>query len=318
MLSLALPAGVVVALWLHRLFEGEMLVLDLVDELRLWRMPLPEADRRWAGNPNRSPVVVSLTTIPSRLPHLDATLKSLLLQSRAPAQIRLHCPRTSRREGVAYLVPERLRHLQGVQVVECERDWGPATKFIPALLALAAVDPAARLLVVDDDRLYPLRLIEELSAAADRDPEGAYSMSGWDAPADRVDRPTTIGANLRMRPPAPIRGTRLLRPRRVDILQGMSGYLISPRFFDLDALTDYSAAPPAALSVDDVWMSAHCRVPRFVIPTRRSNCPVKLSYRVFDRSSLGRTNRGGGAPLARPNTILLRHFSERWRTPATP
>jgi hypothetical protein len=316
MLSLALPAAVVVALWLHRLFEGEMLLLDVVDELRLWRMPLAEADRRWADNPVRSPVVVSLTTIPSRLPYIETTLKSLLLQSRAPASIRLHCPRTSRRQGTAYLVPDGLRRLQGVQVVECERDWGPATKFIPALLALAASEPAARLLVVDDDRLYPVRLIEELSAAADRDPEAAYSMSGWDAPADRVDRPTTIAASLRMRPPAPIRGTRLRRTRQVDILQGMSGYLISPRFFDLAVLTDYGAAPPTALSVDDVWMSAHCRVPRFVIPTRRSNCPLKLGYLAFERSSLGRTNRGTGDPLARPNTILLRHFSERWRTPA--
>jgi len=59
-----------------------------------------------------------------------------------------------------------------------------------------------------------------------------------------------------MQPPAPVRATRLRTPYEVDVLQGMSGYLVRPEFFDLRALCDYSAAPEAVFFVDDVWISA--------------------------------------------------------------
>lgn len=303
-LALLLLAAAFVAVRLHDLLEGETLLADLWDEWRIARADLQALDARWAANADRSDSIVTLTTIPSRLPFLADTLKSLLRQSRAPAAIRLNLPRFSRRENVAYEVPDWLRGLRSVEIVEGE-DHGPATKFM-ATLRSAPSDQ--KVIVVDDDRIYPKSFVADLDAAAAAQPDAALGLSGWIAPPDLIDRPTTLASNLFERPPAPIRGIRQRTPRPVDILQGMSGYLVRPRFFDLEKLADYSAAPPAAFFVDDVWLSGHCRVPKFVIPVRRTNYQPRRRMLFYKRTSLGLLNRGGGDVGQRNNTIMLQHF----------
>ncbi|WP_161957196.1 hypothetical protein [Aestuariivirga litoralis] len=304
--------GVAAAIKIHDFFEGETLVRDVADELALSRRSLAELDAHWAANPRRCPAVVSLTSIPSRLPLIERTLKSLMRQSLAPARIVLNLPRFSRREGVAYQVPGFVAGLKAVEVRWCE-DLGPATKLLPTLVAEA---PQTPIIVVDDDRIYPANLVADLLAAAERDPAAAFCMSGWVVPPDLIDRPTTVWSNLRMLPPAPVRARRLARPMEVDIVQGLSGYLVRPGFFDLAAVMDYSAAPKEAFFVDDVWISAHCRARRFVVPSRRSNYQPKLHRGFYGRTSLGRINRGPGPDAQRNNSIVIRHFAQHWMTSA--
>lgn len=293
---------------IHDFFEGETLVRDCVDELRLSRFSLAQLDAFWQHNPTRSDAVISLTSIPSRLPLIERTLKSLMRQRMAPRRIVLNLPRFSRREGVAYALPSFLDALQSVSVRWCE-DMGPATKLLPSLLEEL---PDTRIIVVDDDRIYPPNLVEDLVQASEAAPGAALGMSGWVVPSDLVDRPTTIWSNLRMLPPAPVRARRLSRPLRVDILQGLSGYLVRPAFFDLAAITDYAKAPGAAFFVDDVWISAHCKAPRFVVPSRRANYQPKLHRGFYGRTSLGRINRGPGPDAQRNNSVVIRHFAPRW------
>ena len=298
----------VVAVTIHDFFEGETLVSDIADEVALSRSSLAELDRRWAANSRRSDAIISLTSIPSRLPLIERTLKSLMRQSVAPARIVLNLPRFSKREGVAYEVPSFLEGITSVTIRWCE-DLGPATKLIPSLLGEA---PQQRIIVVDDDRIYPANLVADLAAASDGDPDAAFCMSGWVVPADLTDRPTTIWSNLRMLPPAPIRARRLSKPVAVDVVQGLSGYLVKPSFFDAKAITDYSGAPREAFFVDDVWISAHCLAPRYVIPSRRGNYQPKLHRGFYSRTSLGRINRGPGPDSQRNNSIVIRHFPGAW------
>ena len=144
-------------------------------------------------------------------------------------------------------------------------------------------------------------------------PEVAIASSGWDAPADLTDRPTTLMATLRGRAPAPLKCTRVRDVRAVDIMQGLAGYLVKPSFFDLHAIADYTGAPDAAFFVDDVWISGHCRVPKVVVAGRRTNFVSLFDARFFKRSSVALINRGAGTPDSRNNTIMLRHFADRWR-----
>src|SRR4029453_15549832 len=102
---------------------------------------------------------------------------------------------------------------------------------------------------------------------------------------DLVDRPSRLTATLLGRPPAPLKCTRVAARRDVAVIQGLSGYVVGPRFFDLPALTDYSRAPAAAFFVDDVWVSAHCRAPKAVFAGRRTNFPSIVDARFFKRSS---------------------------------
>jgi hypothetical protein len=299
------------AIKLYDFFEGETLFADCLDEFRLSRAELAALDRFWMENPNRSDCVVTLTTIPSRLPHIGTTLKSLMRQSRAPARIALNLPYHSKRESADYVVPNFLLELKSVAIHRCE-DMGPATKVIPTLARETA---AQKIIVVDDDRIYPPNLVADLEDAAARDEHSAFGMSGWVVPADLTDRPTTIWANLKMLAPAPVRARRLIAPLAVDILQGLSGYLVRPAFFDLTRLSDYSGAPEAAFYVDDVWISGHCNVPRFVIPARRYNYQPKFRGAFYKRTSLGLINRGPGGPggdAMRHNTLVLRHLAGRW------
>jgi hypothetical protein len=300
------------AVKIHDFFEGETLLRDVVDEAMLSRVSLAELDRFWSRNARRSEAIVSLTSIPSRLPLIEPTLKSLLRQSLAPRRIVLNLPRVSKREGVAYVVPAFLKGIDAVSIRWCE-DWGPATKLLPSLTDEA---PDTPIIVVDDDRIYPANLVADLMAASAREPHVAFCMSGWVVPDDLVDRPTTVWSNLRMLPPAPIRARRLSKPTEVDIVQGFSGYVVRPSFFDVAAITDYDQAPKEAFFVDDVWISAHCKAPRFVIPSRRANYQPKLHRGFYRRTSLGRINRGPGPDGQRNNSIVIRHFSQSWMTTA--
>lgn len=300
-------AACAAALWVYNFMEGQTLLRDCLDEVRLARDDIAALDAAWAVSPRRSACVISLTSLPSRLPFIATTLKSLLRQNRLPARIRLNLPAFSRREQAAYVIPDWLKNLQSVEIVPCE-DSGPATKLIPSL----ALPPDSMIVVVDDDRIYPANLIADLEAAAAGDSHAAFGFSGWVAPPDLIDRPTTILGNIRMTPPVPVRARRMRAPCAVDMLQGLSGYLVRPHFFDLAALTDYSGAPDAAFFVDDVWISAHCTAPKFVIPAARAGFPGRARKALYSTTSLGRVNRGGGDVLKRNNTIMLRHFAGRW------
>jgi hypothetical protein len=186
-LVLALPV-----LYTYEHFAGENPIIDMLYDLRLRHSDLAALDRTSAANLNCADIIVTLTTLPSRIERIDMTLKSLLRQTLSPAAIRINIPHTSRREGRAYEVPSWLRRLRSVHIVRCE-DFGPSTKLIPTLLDAG---PEQRLLVVDDDRIYHPHFIEQMVAAAQAQPDAAVAGSGWDAPSDLTDRPSTLVATL--------------------------------------------------------------------------------------------------------------------------
>ena len=296
------------ALKIHHIFEGEWLPHDLWREWRLSRKDLTELDRAWANAKNRSDIVVTFTTTPSRINLLEHTLKSLLDQTRPPAKIILNVPEFSLREQVAYEIPRALTVLSSLEIHRCN-DLGPGTKLIPTLPRVSAETP---LLVLDDDRIYPAWLIQRYETAATENPDAALTMGGWVVPEDLTDRFTTIRSNLFMQPPAPIRAPRLSKPREIDVLLGVFSYLVRPRFFDIDAMQDLDADPPELRYVDDVRSSALCTVAKFVIPAPSLSFVPWRQRARFQETRLGLFNRGNGGGT-RHNTIGIRHYKDRWR-----
>ncbi len=296
-------------LWLHYLFEGEILLRDVLREWRLGRTPLSERDRIWQASQTKSDIVVSLTTIPSRIGVIDTTLKSLLDQSRPPKRIYLNVPEWSQRENCAYEVPAFLTGLKGVIVRRCE-DWGPATKVIPALLS---EDSDQLILVTDDDRIYPKDMLEVMEQQAVRHPDQALACAGWVVPKGFLDRPTSALANRFKRPPAPVRGHRTRKLVEIDIVLGVFGYAIRPLFFDVEEMTDFGQTPRAAFLADDVRTSALCKVPKMVIPVRGLSFLRRKGRSHLLDTALAKLNNGGGDLESRSNTIGIRHYSDRWR-----
>lgn len=306
--SLVFAGGLATAgLQAYNYISGQNAVLDWLDTLRIERATLQSCGAIWQANPNRSDVVVCLTSIPGRLEHVGGTLKSLLTQTRAPQSIRLHLPRHSRRESRPYAVPEWLHGIPGVTLVACD-DQGPATKLLPALLEMPPEQP---LLVVDDDMLYPPGMLDHFHRISLRYPDRAVGSSGWRVPDDLTDRPTSLKTNLLGLAPAPVKCTRLKQPWQTDMLQGYSGYLVRPRFFGPD-VHDYRDAPEAAFFVDDVWLSAHVNVEKWVHPAPRFAFESPRLASFFKASSLALINRGDGDPNRRNNTTMIRHFESRW------
>jgi hypothetical protein len=309
-LALALLVLVILlGLWLHHLFEGECLPADLWREWRLARLPLEDLDARWSAATDRAQITVTLTTTPSRIALLAPTLKSLLDQTRPPRRILLYVPHRSLREDRPYEIPKALTRLASVEIRRCD-DLGPGTKLIPAVLS---EPPDAPLMVVDDDRIYPRWLIARYETAMAEMPDRALTMAGWVAPADLTDRQTTVLSNLFLRPPAPVRASRLRRPRQVDIFQGVMSYLVRPRFFDAAALADFSGQPEALRFVDDVRSSALCRAEIWVVPAPSLSFVPRAEAARLQQSRLGLVNRRPGEAHNRNNTIALRHFAHRWR-----
>ncbi|WP_197922240.1 hypothetical protein [Thiosulfatihalobacter marinus] len=304
----AVLAALAAAYWLHHLFEGERFLPDLIREWRLSRVDLATLESFWASA-DKADIVVSLTTIPSRIAHIDTVLKGLLAQTRPPARIVLNVPDHSLREETGYDIPA---HLAGLASVEIRRgrDWGPATKLIPTVLT---ADPDQLIVVVDDDRIYPADFLETFERAAAETPDRALTMAGWIVPADLTDRPTTVLSNLLQRPPAPLRGHRLRRARTVDVFLGVFGYAVRPRFFDQTDLADFSDTPRAAFLVDDVRSSALCLAPIDVIPNRGLSCLPKARAAHYRLTALSRINNGGGDPEDRNNTRAIRHYGDRWQ-----
>lgn len=274
---------------------------------RLNKHSLKYWDQYWKSNSEEVDIVVCLTTIPSRLPYLANTLKSLLAQTKKAKRIRLHLPDFSKREQKTYEIPEELLQLNSLDIVRCE-DFGPATKLLPALKDFKANE---RLLIVDDDYIYPEDLIKDFDHWSVQYPDLAIASSGWVVPNDLTDRHSTWWELLNQLPPTPLKCSTIKRSCEIDVLRGCSGFLVRPRFFDPVEIFDYSKAPKAAYFVDDIWISAHCKAPKYTFPAKQFCFKPINHHSIFKKTALGSINQNG-EPETWNNTITIRHFSDRW------
>lgn len=206
--------------------------------------------------------IISLTTIPSRFGGLGPTLASLLAQG--ADQVRLHIPHAYRRfpdwDGRLPLVPD------GVTIIRCDTDLGPATKILPAARDFRGQD--AQILFCDDDCIVPRGWANRLFALQARRPDQAvavYVRSSYlpDTPAPKGRQAWEVPITRDL----PYRASRLAhkllgtpvahrRPFWIsgygDVLFGAGGVVVRPDFFD-DVAFDI---PDIAWPVDDIWLSA--------------------------------------------------------------
>jgi hypothetical protein len=122
------------------------------------------------------PIVISITSLPSRIGRIRPCLESLLSGSVRPDKILIPLPAYSVRQGCTYSLPDFLRSddfcNQIIEIVPVDRDWGPGTKLIGAL---NAIPPACYLVLADDDVQYRRNFIEGIINAQMRDHSASYS-----------------------------------------------------------------------------------------------------------------------------------------------
>jgi hypothetical protein len=188
---------------------------------------------------------------------------------------------------------------------------GPVTKFIPTWQQERHM-PDTRLIIVDDDGVYPYRLIEQLISWSQRMPDAALGCSGVAVPAGMKPSSVIFSRQTWLQD---LRYTSFSSDAlaRVDYLFGYAGVLVKPRFFDA-AVTDYSAAPKQAFFDDDVWLGGHMArrgIDRWVIPALGDRLMPGASRRTLDTRALCLTENQDGSnsdqtfeylfgPLSRP------------------
>lgn len=295
---------------IYAYIDGDNIILVLFKDIYLRNKNINVLDLYCRNNDKKTDIIVSLTTTPERIDKIETTLKSILDQSRSPKEIRLNIPDFSLREKKEYIIPEYIKKLSSVKIIRCA-DYGPATKLIPSIKSL---NNDQNILVIDDDRLYPRWLVDKLHKLLLKQNDYVIALSGWIVPDDLTDKPTTWWSSITFKPPAPIKSNRLLKKRKVDIIQGYAGYVVKPCFFNIDQICDYSKAPDTAFYVDDIWISAHCHVPKFVYPGMRVCGQSLFDSAFYKESSLGLLNRGNGDNKKRSNSVMIQYFKDRWLT----
>lgn len=205
-------------------------------------------------------IVVSLTTIPSRLKFLDRVVRDLLNQTHLPDTIYLHIPRYSKKENRPYDVDSLRTFLPSdsrLLINICD-DYGPITKLIPTLDL--ETDPETLIIIVDDDMHYYPDRIKQLLTYAEEYPNAAIGGDGWII---------SSGINFLGYVYQPSQMT------KVSILQGCSGCLFRRKFFPHKGqdLLDFRDLNPdlrkSAILNDDLWISAYLasrHIDRYVHP----------------------------------------------------
>ena len=124
-------------------------------------------------------VIISFTTLPSRIDKLEPLLIDLSQQTHPPNKIIINIPSKSIRENKKYKIPGFFKKYKKVSVNYCKKDWGPATKFIPTILKYKK-DPDLIIIVIDDDTEYPNNLIANYLKYEKRLPNNALCLRGRD------------------------------------------------------------------------------------------------------------------------------------------
>ncbi len=242
-------------------------------------------------------VIASFTTTPDRIENLEPTIRSLLDQTRPPDEIVLAIPQFSVRQQTNYVVPAYLEKFPRLRILRCEKDWGPATKFIPVIQEeLAANRGGTLIMVIDDDRVYPRNALELFLHYHNKMPDAALSFRG-----------ALIPRNFVWFVPKIFRASQIQERKRVAVITGTAGYLIQPRFFD-SALWDYSKAPASAFYMDDIWISGYLSrrgIEKYVVP-------ASTMMRSVDAQSGTMTLYDVPNGPVRSNSEMLRFFRDDW------
>ncbi|AJE48339.1 hypothetical protein P73_3624 [Celeribacter indicus] len=208
-----------------------------------------------------------MTAIPPRFDDLMPTLLSLRAQRQVTVrEIRLDLPQGFRRFTFdpATDLPD-LPDWVTVRIVG--RDYGPATKILPAAQDYAGQD--VFLFYCDDDQRYEPDLLHKLGTAAEARPNDVIANMGYNL-HERLDNPCydfPHGFQPRAQRRRKDWRYRLWRlrsgfrkkfafvgtPGYIDIAEGFGGVLARPSFFTPDMYD----IPEILWTVDDPWLSGH-------------------------------------------------------------
>ncbi|MDG4714314.1 hypothetical protein [Winogradskyella marincola] len=190
-----------------------------------------------------SAVIVSLTTIPSRIEYVYLPIKSLLNQTVPPKKIVLWLGEeffTSKIEDL----PSTLQELipLGLEIEFC-KDLKAHTKYYYAFKKY----PDNLVVTIDDDIIYPKNLIEVLLNKSNEFPKSVV--------ANRVRKIVVDNAGFKSYREWKINTPRSNTPSHFLLATGVSGVLYNPSLF-LESIYDTQGMAKTNCIGDDIWLKA--------------------------------------------------------------
>lgn len=201
-------------------------------------------------------VVISFTCTPVRIYKIWPTINSMLLQSQLPSKIYLWIPKHFKRFSNTGIdkIPTFLKNNPLIQIEFIEKDWGPATKLLPCLEKFKH-QPDTKIIVIDDDRIYPKNFVKDLVRYSQQYPCQGISIAG--VIMENGQRNEYTHTDI---------------VQKTDVILGYQGYLVKPQFFSA-VIFDYPDDCPEAFFEDDVWISGHLKrnnVSCLMVPSQQS------------------------------------------------
>lgn len=192
-------------------------------------------------------IIVSLTTIPSRIPMIYLTINSILTQTIIPDKIILNIPLAYNNFKNNFTIPDNLANHPVIIINRCI-DYGPATKLLGLVSngVLEKLDNKDLIIVIDDDRIYQPTLIENFLKNHDLNPEYVLTVAGWNI--------ETLSDYTCLKTLEP-RGIEFIKNGFIDILGGCCGFALPKKLFPLCEDILKLDKNDSKYYVDDIWIS---------------------------------------------------------------
>jgi len=197
-------------------------------------------------------IIVSMTTIPSRIDHIEHTLKSLLVDQSMPVdQLYIVLPQKNwigkakqDEQPIEYNIPDFLQDLiqqdERLIILHPQYDYGPVDKMLYALEKESLITHGnnTNLIYVDDDVTYDSNLVRTLVRKGIQYPDSVVAFSGCNLRSHFRQIKHKFPRSLYDRHPNlyyATSGTQSLpEDEIVDVVQGFTGVLIRPHFFNFE------------------------------------------------------------------------------------
>lgn len=199
-------------------------------------------------------VIVSFTTTPDRIEHIQPMIESLEKQSYPHFRTILwlcHTYTRSKKKMTQKEVPFFI--LASNIEVRFTEDYGSNTKLLPTLKLIT--DPNSILITADDDTIYPVDWLKGLVEASVEDGTRAYGYRGKIFKRKKLPFLPWIKRVLRYEESKTLFFPKASQSKKVDLLTGVWGICYRRSFFN-DSYFKLDECK-AALHNDDIWANGH-------------------------------------------------------------
>jgi len=249
----------------------------------------------------KSRVVVSFTTIPSRIGKIEPLLKSLSKQTYKPDAVYMWLCSYYKRKDAKFSVddiPSFVRDYKFVSIMFSD-DYGPFSKLVGTLQV--EKEPDTIIVTADDDYKYPRLWLEGLVEFSEKNPNCAvayrgrmFGRGGWSLSYNK----TTLASCPK-------------EVKKVEIITGVMGAAYRRRFFTDEAALEWSRVVqgecPAMFLNDDIWISGNLaknKIKRLVVPAKNRMPEMSAVDALWDINSTSSNN-----------DDAIKYFEKYWQPP---